>query len=335
MSKILIMGGTQFVSRAVAKYFIQKNHIVDIFTRGNIPVDYDGVNQHIKGDRKNKDFVKKALAYKKYDFVIDISAYVAEDTAILIPFLNKSHLNKYVFLSSGAVYNKPKPFIYPLLFKENSPTKLIPHPTWGNYGLEKKRAENYIREQSKKGVIEFVIIRPPYLYGTGNNLLREKFYFSRIKSGQPVLIPANTNTRIQFINIDDLCIFLAECLTNPKAKNEAYNVAYPQSISWRVLLDSAMKACGKKVKIYEISSKLEPNARLYSPFRDENMAFDTSKSMKHGFSSPGIDLDTGLNKAYIFFLNERKNKGFYAFKDPKMTRLDEISTLIKINKKIK
>lgn len=327
MSKILIMGGTQFVGKAVAKYLIQKHQSIDIFTRGNIAVDYDGVNRHIKGDRKNKNFVKKALSNKKYDFVIDISAYTSKDAAILIPNLNKSCLKKYIFLSSGAVYNKPESSRSEL-FKENSPTKLISHPTWGAYGLEKKKAENYIRAQSKKGAINFIIIRPPYIYGKGNNLLREQFYFSRIESGQIILIPANTKTRIQFINTDDLCIFIEQCLINSKAKNEVYNIAYPEIITWRTLVDSVMKACGKKTKIYEISNKTESNARLYSPFRDEDMALDTSKSIRHGFSSPGIDLESGLKTTYTLFLNEVKNKGFVAFKDPKMTRLDEISDLI-------
>ncbi len=331
MSKILVMGGTQFVGKAVVKYFIQKNHSVDIFTRGNIAVDYVGINQHIKGDRKNKDFVRKALADKKYDFVIDISAYTVEDTAILLPNLNKSHLKKYIFISSGAVYNKPKSSIQPVLFKENSPAKLIPHPAWGNYGLEKKKAENYIREQSKKRAINFIIIRPSYIYGIGNNLLREQFYFSRIESGQAIFIPANTRTHIQFINIDDLYIFIEQCLINPKARNQVYNVAHPQILTWRVFVNFIIKACGKKTRVYEISNKIEPNARLYSPFRDENMALDISKLLKHGFSSPGVDLEAGLNIAYTYFkfTNEGKNKRFVGFKDPKMTRLDEISVLMK------
>lgn len=326
MGKILVMGGTQFVSRSVAKYLIQKKHSVDIFTRGNIPLNYKGVNRHIKGDRKSKDFTEQALAGKKYDFVIDISAYTAEEIQILIQMLNKDNLKKYIFISSAAVYNKPEFSTFPL-FKEQSPSKLIPHPAWETYGVEKKRAENYIKAQFKKAAINFVIIRPPYIYGMGNNLLREDFYFSRIESGQPILIPANAKTRIQFINIDDLCIFISECLTNSKAVNQIYNAAHPTILSWRDFADILIKVSGKKIKIYEVPKKIEPNARLYSPFRDADIALDTKKSAKHGLTSPKINLEIGLKRAYINFTKGRKRN----LKDPKMTRLDQIDALMAKN----
>ncbi|MBU3130132.1 hypothetical protein [Clostridium tagluense] len=35
--KILVMGGTEFVSSALTKYLISKGYIVDIFTRGIKP----------------------------------------------------------------------------------------------------------------------------------------------------------------------------------------------------------------------------------------------------------------------------------------------------------
>jgi nucleoside-diphosphate-sugar epimerase len=50
---VLIMGGTNFVSKSLAKYLILQKYTVDVFTRGNKLLDYIGVKNHIIGDRKN------------------------------------------------------------------------------------------------------------------------------------------------------------------------------------------------------------------------------------------------------------------------------------------
>ena len=42
MKSILVMGGSMFVSSSLAKYLIEKGYNVDILTRGNKKIDYDG-----------------------------------------------------------------------------------------------------------------------------------------------------------------------------------------------------------------------------------------------------------------------------------------------------
>lgn len=81
--KVLVMGGTKFVSSSIAKHLIKKGNEVDIFTRGTNKVNYDGVRNHIKGDRKYIADLKDGLNNKQYDFVFDISAYTMEDIELL------------------------------------------------------------------------------------------------------------------------------------------------------------------------------------------------------------------------------------------------------------
>ncbi len=47
MKSILIMGGTTFVSRCLAKYLIDQGYDVDILTRGLKTIDYDGYKNHL------------------------------------------------------------------------------------------------------------------------------------------------------------------------------------------------------------------------------------------------------------------------------------------------
>lgn len=51
--KLLVLGGSEFVSGALSKYLISKGYIVDVLTRGIKSLGYNGYNKHIKCDRKD------------------------------------------------------------------------------------------------------------------------------------------------------------------------------------------------------------------------------------------------------------------------------------------
>ncbi|MBZ9687387.1 NAD-dependent epimerase/dehydratase family protein [Clostridium estertheticum] len=72
--KILVMGGTEFVSSSLTKYLISKGYIVDIFTRGIKSIKYNGIRKHLKGDRKSIEDLKVNISNEKYDYIFDISA---------------------------------------------------------------------------------------------------------------------------------------------------------------------------------------------------------------------------------------------------------------------
>ena len=72
--KILVTGGTVFVSRSVAEYFIKKGHDVYVLNRNTRPQPHSA--KLIKCDRRNIGDKLKDLTF---DTVIDVTAYTAED----------------------------------------------------------------------------------------------------------------------------------------------------------------------------------------------------------------------------------------------------------------
>ena len=72
--KVLVMGGTEFVSSSLAEYLISKGYTVDIFTRGIKEIKYEGIRKHLKGDRKLIEDLERNLSDEMYDYVFDISA---------------------------------------------------------------------------------------------------------------------------------------------------------------------------------------------------------------------------------------------------------------------
>ncbi|KAG8648326.1 hypothetical protein MANES_09G179000v8 [Manihot esculenta] len=83
---ILVMGGTRFIGVFLSRLLVKEGHQVTLFTRGKAPItqqlpgesdqdfaDFSSKILHLKGDRKDFDFVKSSLSAKGFDVVYDIN----------------------------------------------------------------------------------------------------------------------------------------------------------------------------------------------------------------------------------------------------------------------
>ncbi|MCY6354475.1 NAD-dependent epimerase/dehydratase family protein [Clostridium sp. ZS2-4] len=308
--KILVMGGTEFVSSSLTKYLISKGYTVDIFTRGIKPIKYVGIRKHLKGDRKSIKDLKVNIANERYDYIFDISAYVKDDVQKLIAILNKENLKRYIFCSSGSVYI-PSDEIVAEEFTRGE------NVNWGSYGLDKKKAEDYLFELWENEKFPITIFRPTYIYGEENNLYREIYLFDRVKKGLDVPIP-NGNEKTQFIYISDLVKVFESAIHTEKTVGQAYNVTHPQILTWQQLVETTMKVVNRKVNIKKVDSeKVNISVREYFPFRNVTYLLDTEKAKKDGLYMPKIDLFKGVELAYKWYCNTEPE-----VKDPKMNKID-------------
>ena len=100
--KILITGGTTFVSKYAAEYFVSKDNDVTVINRGSRP-QVNGV-AHISCDRTA---LGERLNGKHFDLILDITAYTSEHIKTL---LNSGiTFDDYIFISSSAVYPETNP----------------------------------------------------------------------------------------------------------------------------------------------------------------------------------------------------------------------------------
>ena len=300
-SVVLVMGGTEFVGKAVAKYLIVQGYTVDIFTRGMKSVDYDGVRNHIKGDRKSIEDLEKGLANKQYDFVFDISAYTKEDVENLISVLDRSRIKRYVFCSSGAVYIPSDEIISEDYSKGEN-------PNWGAYGLNKKEAEDYLFDLYEKEKFPCTMFRPTYIYGEGNNLYREAYLFDRITNGLDIPIPEGKTTT-QFIHINDVVKTFESALYCDSTIGQAYNITHPEIISWNYFVETAMETVDSKSEIVKVSKSLMDKlnikiSREFFPFRDVTYMLDIQKLKAHGLHTPTISLMEGLEKSFRWYCDK-------------------------------
>lgn len=315
--KVLVMGGTEFVSAALAKHFITCGHVVDICTRGQKPVEYEGIHEHLVADRHDVNSLKAVLNDKVYECVVDVSAYTKKDMTLLLSVLDRSHIKKFIFCSSGGVYEPSnQPFYEASTRGENH--------NWGAYGLNKKEAEDYLMSLYKSEQFPITIFRPSYIYGGGNNLYRQSYFIDRLNDGLNIPYPAGTDTVVQFIHIEDLVKTFESVLTLDVTNGESYNLTHTEKISWISLIETVMFHQDKKVELVPVSRETMSkhdiqNTRQFFPYRDVKYLMCTDKLKKHQLHVPVIDLNTGIQQFIEWYKTCNK-----IYMDGAMTKIGEL-----------
>lgn len=282
--RILVTGGTVFVSRYTAEYFVQKGHEVYVLNRNTRPQS-DGVKL-IECDRHNLGDRLKDIYF---DLVIDVTAYTETDVRDLINLLGD--FGKYVMISSSAVY----PETLPQPFTEEQECGFNIH--WEAYGTNKISAEKYLISK----VPDAYIIRPPYLYGRMNNLYREAFVFECAEKNLPFYALKDGKMRLQFFDVEDLCVFI-EKIVELSPENHVFNVGNPETVDVNEWVRLCYGVLGKIPEIRYVPAEVNP--RLYFPFRDYEYVLDVTKQTE--IMSTVKPLETGLQQSYEWYRNNRE-----------------------------
>ena len=290
MKKILIMGGNQFVGKEIVKKFLEKDYTIYILNRGTRKNIEEVI--FFKVDRDNFIEMENILKNIDVDIIIDVSAYTEEQVDILHKVM-KNRFKQYILISSASVYNN----IESTPANEESQTgeNLI----WGDYAKNKYLAEKKTIENSKIYNFKYTIFRPFYIYGVGNNLDRENYFFSRIKYNLPIYIPSKNNI-IQFGYVEDLALAIESSIGNSDFYNQTFNISGDEYVTMSEFSEICGKVMNKKAIIKYINTEEKKiKARDWFPFREVNLFGDISKLENTGFRNM-YSLVQGLEKTYKY-----------------------------------
>ena len=290
MKKILIMGGNQFVGKEVAKKFLEKNNTVYVLNRGTRK-NIEGVF-FFKADRNNYIEMENTLKDIEVEIIVDVSAYTDEQVNILHKVM-KNRFKQYILISSASVYNNIE--CTPVNEKGQTGENSI----WGDYAKNKYLAEKKTIENSNLYNFKYTIFRPFYIYGVGNNLDRENYFFSRIKYNLPIFIPSKNNI-IQFGYVEDLALAIESSVDNSDFYNQIFNISGDEYVTMSEFVEICGKVMNKKSIIKHINTEEKKiKARDWFPFREVNLFGDISKLENTGFRNK-YSLIKGLEKTYKY-----------------------------------
>lgn len=301
MKKILITGGTTFVSKYVAQYFVNNEYDVYVLNR-NSKSQIEGVKL-IEGDRHN---LGNKLKNIHFDVIADITAYDAQDIIDLHKALG--FFGQYIMISSSAVY--PEYGVQPFL--EDS--KRAVNKFWGEYGTNKIAAENALLER----VSDAYILRPPYLYGPMNNVYREAFVFDCAIADREFYLPKDGQMKMQFFHVKDLCK-LMEVIINNKPAEHILNVGNSEAISIKEWVTKCYSCFDKVPTFINVYDDIEQ--RNYFSFHNYEYYLDVSRQQK--IYSDTISLDEGLKESAKWYLENQADvnkKPYFEYIDKNLVK---------------
>lgn len=213
--KILILGGTRFLGRALVESARSRNHEVTLFNRGQLNSDpIEGV-ERLYGDR---DGDLAPLRGRRWDAVIDTCGFVPRVVAKSAQLL-REQADHYTFISSISAYadfsqpgiteEGPLETIEPAVVEEI--TRSTAGPIYGPYYGGLKALCEQAAEAAMPGRVSNV--RAGLIVGPHDYTDRLTYWIGRVAQGGEVLAPGRPERRIQVIDVKDLadwCIRMAE-----------------------------------------------------------------------------------------------------------------------------
>ena len=218
--RILILGGTIFVGRAMVNAAQQRGHEVTLFNRGKSGPDLFPEVETLHG---NRDGGLDALKGREWDAVIDTSGYVPRIVRQSAELL-KDRVKHYTFISTISVYQEP---ITPGADEDaplsSLPDETIEDPRGEYYGPLKVMCERVVQEIYPENSF---IPRPCIVVGPEDRWDRFAYWLHRINQGGEVLAPGKPERKIQFIDARDLADWVVK-MVEAKATG-IYNAVGPQ-----------------------------------------------------------------------------------------------------------
>ncbi|MCD7839459.1 MAG: NAD-dependent epimerase/dehydratase family protein [Erysipelotrichaceae bacterium] len=297
--KILITGGTVFVSRYITRYFKEK-HDVYVLNRGTRKQE-NGVT-HIKADRH---ILKNELRDYHFDTIIDVCAYNKQDIDDLLNAVD--NVNDYIFISSSAVYPKTnqQPFTEEQITGYNT--------IWKDYGTNKIAAEETLLQK----IPNAYIIRPPYLYGPIQNVYREPFIFECALKNRKFYIPKDGSMKLQFFHVEDLCKII-EIILEKHPLHHIYNVGNEELVDINTFVELCYEIAGKKLGTVHVYN--HNNQRDYFSFYDYEYVLDISKQKE--LLPQTKNLKQGLQESFEWYIHHQDDvvrKNYIDFIDKNLT----------------
>lgn len=294
--KILVTGGTVFVSRFVAEYYVRQGAEVYVLNRGSKPQSEGGAL--LQADRHD---LKDMLKGYHFDAILDVTSYDAADVEDLLDAVGS--YDAYVLISSSAVY--PEYVAQP--FAEEGP--LGENRFWKKYGTDKIEAERALLQRDAKAYI----LRPPYLYGPMNNVYREAFVFDCALQNRKFYLPKDGQMKLQFFHVEDLCRFI-DVILEQKPEQHIFNVGNQESVSVRDWVRLCYQVAGKEAEFVTVATDVEQ--RKYFPFYDYEYYLDVTA--QESLMQETKNLEVGLREAFAWYVENREQvnrKNYFEFID--------------------
>jgi nucleoside-diphosphate-sugar epimerase len=227
--KILFIGGSGVISRAVTLQTLAAGHELWLLNRGqHRPIE--GARTLV-ADMADTGGVRAALHGHTWDVVVQWIAFGPDDIRRDVG-LFREHTRQYIFISSASVYEKPP--APPYLITESTP-RVNPH--W-DYSRKKIACELELEAAHATSGFPYTIVRPSLTYGDDqiplvlNAWQKPWTAIDRMRRGAPLIIPGDGTSLWTITHNSDFAQGLIGLFGHPGALGEAIHITSDEALTW-------------------------------------------------------------------------------------------------------
>jgi nucleoside-diphosphate-sugar epimerase len=239
--RLLVLGGTRFVGRAVANDAVARGWDVTVLNRGASAAPPDGV-QTLTADRTSYAELTDVLGDAAWDLVVDTwsgAPSVVRDAAGLLA----DRTDRYGYISSRSVYTWPPP---PSADESAPVVDGNPDADKTDYAADKRGGElAVVREYGDSRVL---MARAGLILGPYEDVGRLPWWLGRIARGGRVVAPGDPARGLQYVDARDLAAWLLDNLV--RGTSGAVDLVSPPGFTTiRALLEACVAATGSEAEL--------------------------------------------------------------------------------------
>ena len=242
--RVLVLGGTRFLGRALVDALLAVGHVPTLFNRGLTNAElFPGV-ERLHGDRCTD---LTALDGREWDVVLDVAAYFPDDVARSVEAL-QGNLGRYVFVSSISVYADQSVPQHEGSAVHELRTGDEHDESDETYGARKAACERVVERVLGDAAL---IVRPGLIVGPHDPTGRFTYWPHRIARGGDVLAPASPEYAVQFIDVRDLAAWVVRVAAD--GLSGTFN-ATGETMPLGNLLDGCIEVTGSDARLVWVPS---------------------------------------------------------------------------------
>lgn len=297
--KILIIGGMGIIGGAITKAAAKHNMEVYVLSRRALFGEWLelGVNG-IQGNWKD-DTLADSVVAEGFDVIVDTQAFNVEQLKRSLHIVN-NHCQQYIYISTDSVYEHPAKGL-----SEEKPIDI--NKIYWDYGINKRKCELYLLENSDKYNFFWTGIRPTITFGNtripvGYATKRNTYTLAeRILEGKPILRFDDSQTRHAICHSSIFGETAIGLFMNPKAVNELYHISDDYAYTYDEIFDAIEKVLGKKGIYVKVPTEM---VKFYSRSIYEEMIYDknpeyvldnTKIKRDSPYASYHVDIEEAMN----------------------------------------
>ncbi len=308
--KVLFIGGTGIISSAVSKLTVEKEIELFLLNRGFNKDFFPSKAIHLKGDINNYYEIKKLIANKKFDVIVDWLCFTADDAKRDVELFS-NRTNQFIFISSASVYQKP---VQNYLITESTPAV---NPFW-KYAQNKISCEKIFQKEFEQTGFPITIVRPSFTYGVTTipaavtSWRMPYTLIERIRKGKKIIVHGDGTSLWVMTHNSDFAKGFVGLLGNKKAIGETFHITSDEVLTWNQIFNTIGKVAGVEPNIVHIPSdfinKIAPDigAGLLGD-KAHSVVFDNSKikSFVPEFKAT-VTYEVGIKKSLEWMEAHRK-----------------------------